>query len=234
MVGPREWVRKEIAARKLLLVYLTKTLAVWNDLLWLSVAVSPFVIWWFIGSPPTQIVVAVLFVLFVLAGYYTWREDYVRLMPKLEFRQPAFCLHTATTEDPEEQRRYVQILPMCSTEAPITACEGHLLRIMHFANNNWVPTELDHRIALNWSFYGAVPQTIFPDIDHRINLFWFNNRGAIALETFPQVFAIRHIFVLNPLRFDVRITASNNPPLDISLRIERTGPQWDAIEITRV
>jgi hypothetical protein len=97
----------------------------WNDYFFEPLLLSPVVLWWMLGSPPVWLVTWAFVIALVVAGYYTWRADHLRLLPKLEFAPGVFVeIHERMENNPIA---YVQVLPRPVTEGPVEQCEGHLL-----------------------------------------------------------------------------------------------------------
>ena len=57
--------------------YLSSVIEHWNDIFFSSIPMLPFVAWWYLGDPPMAIKVIVFLWVFILAGYYAWRKEYV-------------------------------------------------------------------------------------------------------------------------------------------------------------
>jgi hypothetical protein len=94
--------------------------------------------------PPRWAVVGwFIFVLF-LAGYYVWRANHIRMIPKFKILDVVHCQETAT-EQPEEMKLYVQIVPQCLTDAAVEKCRGHLLRVhkRHTDDGEWILTQMN-------------------------------------------------------------------------------------------
>ena len=48
-----------------------------------------FLVWWYTGSPPVTFVLCVLIWVFLLAGYYAWRGEYLKGVPTVRLLSPA-------------------------------------------------------------------------------------------------------------------------------------------------
>jgi hypothetical protein len=237
----REWLKSRRRSLALLPDYLRAVIQHWNDILFLSIPTFPFVVWWFVGSPPMWLIIFIFIWVFLVAGYYAWRAERVRFLPKMTFATPPFRFHDQSTSDPLERRRYLQILPECLGNGPVIGCQGHLLRVMRWDNEEWQPTEFDHAMGLVWSYLdAAVPRTLYPGIDYRLNLLFVSlrqDRRGLALTTQPQNFALASLRDPPPiaLRFDIRITGENCAPLDISLKVRfklaESPAEWFNLEV---
>ena len=215
----------------------------WNDYPWGELIISPIIVWWIVGNPPIWIIIAAFIWALLIAGYYTWRAEYERLTPKLRLSAPPFLIHDATTSNPTERRKYIQIIPEPASEGRVEGCSAHLLCVMKLSGDDWQMTEFDHALPLRWSFYDtADAQTLIRGIEKRVNLLWFNNSFEMALETTPQVHAIRQVITsAGTFRFDVCLTAKDSSPLNLKLKVQLgltagVGGQipWDAVQIEQI
>lgn len=216
--------------------YLREVANHWNEYVWDVLApTSPLILWWMLGSPPMWIVALVFVWALLVAGYYTWRTDYLRLLPKIELTD--FVVRPITTADANIRTVYLQLLPRCLTEQTVNQCLGHLRRIMVWRNppGEWMPTEIDHPLELKWSFYGTQFRSLHPGTEDRLNLFYIAHiHDWIILETDPVPAVARSLLNFNDtFRFDVELTAYGCLPARISL-VVRVGERWDTPTVTRV
>ena len=221
------WIKQRRDTLGLLSEYLRVIIQQWNDILWLSVPAFPFVIWWFLGNPPVWIVAVVFVWVLVLAGYYAWRAERIRLIPQITLNE--IVLQPTTTGDPTQNAIYAQVVPKCLSQASVGSCEGYLLRVMRWDKiNGWMPTELNQPLRLKWSFYGSTLLTLHPGIDQRLNLFSVTNvHNVMRLETDPVPVAAFYLLRFQDrFRFDVRITSHDCPPADMSVFVH-IGDRWD-------
>ena len=72
----RKFAERQLATLDLLPDYLKSVVEHWNDIFFSSIPMLPFVVWWYLGSPPMAIKVIVFLWVFVLAGYYAWRKEH--------------------------------------------------------------------------------------------------------------------------------------------------------------
>jgi hypothetical protein len=237
-----EWLGRHARTFDLFPEYLRSIYRHWSDYLFETLLLSPIILWWMLGNPPMWIVALAFVAALIVASYYAWRADRLRLIPKLRFRDSGFAIHNATTSDPNERRKYLQILLECATDAPVEECRGFLLRIRTAWGDEWQDTEFDHALPLTWSFYDtSEPRTLYRGVDQRLNLLWFNNVYQVSLTTAPQSYSIKRLDFNNYLRFDIRITAKDSPPLDISLKLRRPliggipgGMPWDNLSVEQL
>ncbi len=73
----RKFAKRQFETLDLLPNYLSAVIEHWNDIFFSSIPMLPFIAWWYLGDPPMAIKVIVFLWVFVLAGYYAWRKEYV-------------------------------------------------------------------------------------------------------------------------------------------------------------
>jgi hypothetical protein len=185
-----------------------------------------FLIWWALGSPP---LIPIFLLAALVAGYYVWRAAYLRFVPQIAAKR--FVLTSTPTSQLGVSRVYVHIIPSCLTDAPVSECEGHLLRVLKrsLVGDEWEPTEINEPLQLVWSVYDSTaPRTLQPGVDTRLNLCFVDNvDGNIhpAVDRLPlrcsKVFNKADMF-----KFDIRLTAKDCPSADASI-VVKVGPVWD-------
>ena len=201
----------------------------WQAAIWGGSVLAVAFGWRFITSDwPYPVKLTACVVALFFAGYYVWRADHLKLIPKLEVKR--FCLQRTRTTDPNEFRVYVQVIPECLTKAPVNGCLGKLLRVRKRSapNVEWETTELNEPLDLEWSYDAAHPLSINPGVGQRLNVCWISN---IAEQIVPTVspLPLHYQSVFNhtdTFRFDIHIIATDCPPVDVSLSI-RIGDKWD-------
>jgi hypothetical protein len=222
------WFRKRVQTFELFPDYFDAIAQRWQDLLWgASVLAIAFSLWWFLGNPPTWTIAVYLAGVMLVAGYYTWRADHVRLVPRFEIKN--VCTEPTPTSDPKESRVYIQVLPECLTEAPVNECQGHLVRVRKWSNaDGWRETQINEPLDLAWSMHDASPLTLHPGVPQRLNVCWITNQGKITPDA-PKGVPLRAAEVFNTtdkFRFEIRVTAKNCPPVDAFVVLQM-GRQWD-------
>jgi hypothetical protein len=229
MRSPRESLRsfKEGLQPKLLWDYwLAFKVTVW-EMLWGATAIGiPFAIYAYFRGPSKVLFLSCLVLVVFTSGYYLWRADHVRLIPKFEVKD--FVVVQTPTSLQSEQRVYVQIRPRCLTDTPISNCEGRLLRVLKRANatEEWSPTAMDEPINMEWSIHGCRPVTMYPGAEPRINVCYvaLSTQRTRLRQIVPTVcvslFRCESVFDSDgEFRFDIRITAENCAPVDVSLAV---------------
>ena len=194
--------------------------------------------------PPLANWLAIVGALF-LAGFYLWRADHIRLMPKFEAHEVR--IQDSPTADkggnPTGSSTLVQLLPKCLTDAEIENCQGHLRRILRWSyfNNRWEETEMNETVLLHWSHEdeAPVPITLHPGIERRLNVFYVRSgENVITPKVSPMPLRAADMFrSLEPsaFLFDIKITAKDCPDVDVLLRVEKThDPARPVVEIADV
>ena len=83
----------------------------------------------------------------LVAGYYVWRADHLRMIPKLVVRGTRVQDTPITANGMiYDNRRFVQLTPTCLTDAPVYECVAYLQRVERFDGNRWEETSLDRNL----------------------------------------------------------------------------------------
>jgi hypothetical protein len=123
----RNWLQrfKKFRQEHLLFRYFTLVFTQWQALLWGGSVLAVAFSWHFVTADwPYPVKVTACVTALFFAGYYVWRADHVRLMPKLNVSDVNMIY--AGTGVPDKKRRFVQLLIECTTEGPIENCSGQL------------------------------------------------------------------------------------------------------------
>jgi hypothetical protein len=181
-------------------------------------------LWW---SPSLIVFLAYLLTVSFMAGYYLWREEYVRLQPGFKVEQ--IIAQVTDTEDKATTKIFLQVLPECLTDIPVLECRARLLLVSKLdGNRNWVPTQMNSPLKLGWDYYGYEPLTIEPGIGQRLNICWWDNRFTAVIPTVePMPSKIRGILGPGPFKFDIRMSAKDCTPIDFSVTVNLLGRKWD-------
>lgn len=190
----------------------------------LGVIFGLFTLWY----PPalTWFCVYLLTVSF-MTGYYLWRDDYVRLQPKLRIEK--IIAQVTDTEDKDITNIFLQVVPECVTDAPVFECRARLLLVSkQDGHGQWVPTQMNSPLKLGWDYYGYEPLTLEPGIGQRLNICWWDNRfTAIVPAVEPMPSKWRRIIGRGPFKFDIRVSAKECSPIDFSVTVNLHGRKWD-------
>ncbi|MGB6715479.1 MAG: hypothetical protein WBE47_00865 [Candidatus Acidiferrales bacterium] len=228
------WFNRQFGTFDLLPQYFAAAAGAMQDVLW--GALLPFVAWgiWFIVSnPPTWVNVTAVGIALFLAGYYVWRADHVRLMPKLGLNAPVIV--DTTTNVAQLSRRFVQIPATCLTQTRLENCGGQLLRVWRWVDNDWQPTQVDEPLDLNWSILDVPTTFLERNVLRRLNVFFVENINRsvnFASNRIPLRMALSSM-PLDVFKFDVRIAAQQGPPEYISFKVT-FGQDWDSISLEKL
>jgi len=227
-----KWLKIWLQTFDLLPDYFPAIVRRWHDVLWgAGIVAVGFVLWWFLGNPSVRIIASYLAAVMFIAGYYVWRADHIRLLPKLKFGD-ARVVKTPTNQ-PGLERVVAQVLVQCATDASLTDCRGHLLRVLKWSNSDkkWTPTDVDEPLDLLWSIIDEPVRTLQPGIDQQLCIFSIDSvRPTIAIWAARTPFRVSATFErASPndiFRFDIQVTARDCGPSNISLEV-KSGDQWD-------
>lgn len=203
------------------------------DVLWGAALPSiAYLIWLLLGNPPTWVTATWLVWVLLIAGYYVWRTDHVRLMPKLEFGDVR-VVHTPTTSNtgqPGPNRVVAQILVTSATT--LKDCTGHLLRVWRWDEDRWRPTVVDEPLDLLWSTIDAPSRTLYSDIPQRLCIFRIDDLPVVYIHPWASPMQHRMIEMFQQanahdmFKFDISVRATDGPAVNISVRVQ-VRDHWD-------
>jgi hypothetical protein len=181
-------------------------------------------LWW---TPSLIVFLGYLLTVVFMAGYYLWRDEYIRLQPG--FKVEKVIAQLTDTEDKSITKIYLQVLPECLTDVPIFECRARLLLVSKLdGNRKWAPTEMNSPLKLGWDYYGYEPLTIEPGIGQRLNICWWDSHfTAVIPDVHPMPSKIRGILGPGPFKFDIRMSAKDCTPVDFSVTVNLLGRKWD-------
>ena len=221
---------KRFRKEHLLFQYFTLVFTRWQAVLWGGSVLAVAFGWHFVTADwPYPVKVTACVVALFFAGYYVWRADHIRLIPKLEVVAKAHLQETPV-EQGTERRIFVQIEPKCLTDSPVTECLGHLLRVYkRWGNEEWELTEMNERILLEWSHYGSVPITLYPSGGQYLNICWrTTSLNVIIPACNPRPSRWREVFdSVGTFRFDVEITSRECSPVHASVMVNIDQTEWN-------
>jgi hypothetical protein len=231
-----QWFKRRFTSFDLLPEYFTAAAKEMQNVLW--GALLPFVgwgIWFIVSTPPAWVNWMAVLLAVLLGGYYTWRADHIRLLPRFEVKR----FHVQHT--PANLGRFVivQLELACTTEAVVEECQGWLLAIKHkypegsgVESVKWEETAINEPLVLQWSISDSYdPVSLHPGVLKRLNVFSFY--GDLPHPFVPQIRAegvpLRFLDVLTrqgSFRFEVLIRAKDCAPRHASLEYT-PGEEWD-------
>jgi hypothetical protein len=187
---------------------------------------------WFRPNPPSWWITLFYAVwVVIVAGYFLWRPNHIRLIPKLGVGEVSM-VYTGTGV-PDHKRRYVQVLIKCETEAPIENCRGQLRRISKWTHDSdgndgkWETTHINETLDLLWSFVDEPTLTLEHGAPRRLNIFFVENtsrnmviwtRMRVGLASAPS----------DRFKFDIRVAGDECTPKYFSVEVA-IGDQWNEL-----
>jgi hypothetical protein len=188
-------------------------------------------------SPSRNLLGWVVAWLFLVAGYFVWRADHIRLIPKLKIAGTGFQ-DTPVVRDGRvvDHRTFVQLLPECLTESPVYECVGYLQRIeRRGGQNQWEEIALDRNLRLGWSEENL---ELHPRAEKPLNVFFLPHNTNQIIPTVRQDADIPFqrfdalLMQESVLRFHVQITCSDRvngnfvsiQPVKVCLEVRFEGP----------
>jgi hypothetical protein len=225
--------------------YFRSVAAHWQDFLWgESIVAVAFTMWWLLGNPPAWAISVYLVSAMFVAGYYLWRRDHVRLMPKLELGDIR-VVKTPTRETvgpvtrPGADRVVAQLEVKNTTEVIVDDSRGYLVRVWRWSDTGWISTEVDEPLELLWSTIDEPSRALYPGIPQRLCIFAIDDVADRYVYPWAKALQLRMLDVFKQagpatFKFDISVRARDCLPIDIALRVQM-GETWDApvVELIR-
>ncbi len=178
-------------------------------------------------SPTLTWFLTYLLVVCFMTGYYLWRDGYEKLQPK--FKVEKIIAQRTDTEVSTVTRIFLQVLPECVAEAPVLECRARLLLVsQRNTKGEWVPTEMNSPLKMDWDYYGHEPLAIEPGIGQRLNICWWDNHlTGVIPSVYPMPSKWRSIIGPGTFKFDIRMSAKHCAPIDFYVTVNLLGTKWD-------
>jgi hypothetical protein len=224
------WLKTRLETFALLPDYGKATAKQWMNILFGETVLGVvFLIWWAIANPQSPPLVLIFVAAMLVAGYFVWRADHIRLLPQFAVRD--FCRQSTPTTNGE--CIYVQLLPKCLTEANVTECRGILTSVERWngSKQEWETIETES-MFLQWS-HGSeqktpAPITLYSRAENRLNIFLIHSRDTRirpCVIPFPNRF--QGMFDRTPsasfsFRFNIHLIAKDCKAVDVSLTVQPT------------
>ena len=220
----RAWLVKRLRTFDYLWDYITAFYTSFLDIVWGELVVGilwavPFLAWGLVTqfvSIPSWLNWTAIFAAFLVAGYYVWRVDHMRLQPKLEVGK-------VTPQRWEHQLgkavAYYFFVINKSAAISINEIEVRLVEIEPpVQNTHWIPA---HLFQKNDNEPGPRKTTfkLNPGDEKAIDLV-AGIEGNNTIEVRHIVDNISHDIPTGTYRFKVRITAENTLPVFVWFRVE--------------
>jgi hypothetical protein len=160
----------------------------------------------------------------LVAGYFIWRADHVRLIPKLTVGPFELAYSNPKGPNATEKRRFVQVIVNCATECPLENCRGKLLGISKWSDGKWEPTRINESMDLWWSYVDRPTIMLEDKAPERLNVFYVENtsRNLVTCTQIPVRLACSPSDIL---RVRVRVAANDCPAEYIYFKVT-FGDQW--------
>lgn len=211
--------------------------AVWNhawEIFWgagvIGVACTVYTLYY---SPGWTLVGWAVAWAFLVAGYFAWRSDHIRLIPKLAIRGTNFQ-ETPITHNGKVigHRTFVQLLPICLTESPVYECVAYLQRVEKFTADGWEDTGLDRNLIpksaneyhpqaeqpLNVFFVSHNTNQIIPCLTENADIPWVKFDSIFGGEPditefrfYIQVTCSDKVSSLKPVRVQLDVNFADDP-----------------------
>ena len=219
-------------------------LLAWNGILWGgSVTAALFLFAGALGLAKTKALFGWLVVALFTAGYYVWRPDHIRLMPKFRVTRVA-PQHTPLANKFTGERMgecvYLQLHFECLTDVDVQQCAGHLRRILRWSEESWdwEETQMNESVRLGWSHDDDPDRTHpFPAItleshnERRLNLLCIFGNNVIRPIIYPPPLRAEDVLTRDDIfLFDITIRSEHTPPIDLFVRFKR-GARWDKPDV---
>jgi hypothetical protein len=225
----RQWFKRRYKELDFLREYIKLAGLQWQALLWGGSVLALAFGWHFVTTDwPYPVKVTACVTALFFAGYYLWRANRIRLIPKLGIGDVS--LIWTDTGLPNQKRRYIQVPVKCETESPIKNCRGQLLRVSRWVKDSgesdgkWEPTHINETLDLLWSHLDEPALTLENGADRHLNVFFVENisrnmvtctRLHVKLASAPS----------DRFKFDVRVAGEECPHMYILLEVT-IGEAW--------
>ena len=225
-----KWFKRRFKELDLLEKYFPLLFTRWQAAIWGGSVLAVAFGWHFITSDwPHFVKLSACVVALFFAGYYLWRADHIRLLPKCEIKQWT----TLTTETLDEGRHingwsiYYQLIPKCLSEANVEECHGVLTSIEMWDEfqRDW-ETKDNEALPLEWSYAGYEPITLHPKAEKHLNVFFIHSSNQqITPCVYPPPVRFVKMFNQLPLqqvkaiRFNIRLIAKDTPGIGLALEV---------------
>ena len=231
MASIYKWFRRQFGKLGLFPDFFRVIAKEWLNILFGETLVGiAFLLWWSLAGPSNAKLIVVFVAAMFVAGYYAWRADHVRLLPKFEVTQ--FTRQTTDTFDQTGKKNgwseYLQLLPRCLAEANVEECRGLLTSIEMLGGftDGWEPAE-EEVMFLEWSHGDAAPITLYPHAERRLNMFFMHssNREIRPCVTpypvrFVTMFDQPELRQIKAVRFKIRIIAKDCRAVELAMKVQ--------------
>ncbi|HEY1799431.1 MAG TPA: hypothetical protein VGG46_00735 [Terriglobales bacterium] len=225
----RKWFKRRYKELDLLGVYFTQAGLQWQALIWGSSVLALAFGWHFVTADwPYPVKVTACVVALFFAGYYVWREKYIRLVPRLELSP--LVITSVPLDNPTQQ--FVLITAKCATDGTIKDCRGQLLKVLKWSvhKQDWDSTQISSTIDLLWSELDVPSVLLEPGAPRRLVIFSVE-KNTWQIKVWDEKRSVRIPLSYSPksvFRFDIRVGEPCFKPEFASIKII-FGQTWGDI-----
>ena len=177
-----------------------------------------FLVWWALGAPTNHALIVVFVAAMFVAGYYAWRGERIRLIPKMRFEGFATELSSSEVD--------VQVTLECKTESVVQGCMVYVVKIYKWENSTWVDLLGNNALPVDWISPSA-KFDLMPGIIKRVSFARIVSNGLFVCsrDVSSRLTAVLQQSLVDcgsVLKIDLRAASPDCPLADISLRFEAT------------
>jgi hypothetical protein len=204
----------------------------WGD----GVLAVIFVLWWSVAPMPPLVIASFFGFAAIIAGYYIWRTDHLRLIPGIKLEE----IRQQAAQAKDVNRTYIQLVLRCATETPIEECIGRLVRVWRWSLDDWEQIEPNQPLHLNWSPGVDQPISLSPGVPELLDVLYINNRVSyisFCSSWVPERATTIDIGHPSVLRFEIAVAGKDAdshkslPTLPVSFKLSiQKWPVIDSIE----
>jgi hypothetical protein len=162
----------------------------------------------------------------LVAGYFIWRPDHVRLIPKLAVGPLDLIYSSPKGPTAPEKQRIIQVIANCATECPLENCRGKLLSVSRWNDGKWEPPRTSQPIDLLWSYVNAPTLLLEDGAVGYLNVAYVENTSR-NLVTWTQIPIKLAYSPLDILKFHVRVAAKDCPAEYIHFKVTFRDQWYD-------
>ncbi len=188
-------------------------------------------VWFYVGNPPSWVNWTAILIALLIAGYYAWRAEHIRLIPKVEIVD----WHIEKESSDQNDFTVCQIVPKCLTESPVYECVGHLTELRRWAVDRWEKTSLTPQI-LRWAHQPYGPAELHPGAENFLSICAIGQsnyqvhpaiEASLSTTHLVSIFQRRQPGEIEAYQFDICVTYSHRvngilesvKPVDVCLEV---------------
>ncbi len=212
--------------------YLSSVKRQWVDVAWgVGMPAVAFIVLWSLEVIKDKRTIAYFFLWALLvAGYYVWRADHIRLVPRVRFEGFASDFTPSEVD--------VQVTLACTTESVVHDCMVYVVKICKRDGDTWVDLLENNALPVDWTSPSA-KFDLMPGIIKRVSFARIVSNGLLLVcsrDVSSRLTAVLQQSLVDRgsvLRIDLRAASPDCPHADMSLRFE-AAERWFEPLITRL